>query len=130
MTSVSLAPNKLGYKQSKLSLEQLKIFDTSIVGDTEIIRLLEKDVSKIVSKITILEEFVNSNKVITHKNILSSIKIFNFCFVDKIKDPYTNKDYKKNNPIEQAYNDKNKNLLLTQSPIIQRTYIVYQNFYI
>ena len=47
-------------------------------------------------------------------------RIFNSRFVDKIKHLGTDKAFKKSRLVVQAYNDQGKDLVLTQSPTIQR----------
>ena len=59
-------------------------------------------------------------KVVTTEDIPSNSRIFNSRFVDEIKNPGTDKAYEKSRLVVQAYNDKDKNLVLTQSPTIQR----------
>ena len=70
----------------------------------EIVRLLEKGVFKVV----------------TTENIPSNARIFNSRFVDEMKNPGTDKAYGKSRLVVQAYNDKDKNLVLTQLSRIQR----------
>ena len=69
----------------------------------EVTRLLEKEVFK----------------VITFKDVPSNTRIFNSHFVDKIKNLGTDKAYEKSRLVVQAYNDQEKDLVLTQSPTIQ-----------
>lgn len=57
--------------------------------------------------------------VVILKKILSNWQVFNLGFVDKIKDPYTDKAYKKRCSIIQAYKDNDKSFMLTQLPKIQ-----------
>ncbi len=52
-------------------------------------------------------------KVVTTEDIPSNVQIFNFRFVDEIKNPGTDKTYEKSRPVLYSYNDKDKNLLLT-----------------
>jgi hypothetical protein len=47
-------------------------------------------------------------------------RIFNSQFVDEIKNPGTDKAFEKLRLVVQAYNDQGKDLVLTQSPTIQR----------
>ena len=70
----------------------------------EIAGLLEKDIFKVV----------------TSADISSNTRIFNSRFVDEIKYAGTDKAYKKSRLVVQAYNDQEKDLVLTQSPTIQR----------
>jgi hypothetical protein len=48
------------------------------------------------------------------------MKIFNSRFINKIKDAGTDKTFKKSRLVMQAYNNLEKSIILTQSPIIQR----------
>jgi len=54
------------------------------------------------------------------KDVPQSVRIFNSRFVDEIKHLGTNKAFEKSRLVVQAYNDQGKNLILTQSPTIQR----------
>ena len=47
-------------------------------------------------------------------------RIFNARFVDEVKNGGTDKAFEKSRLVVQAYNDQNKQLVLTQSPTIQR----------
>ncbi len=71
---------------------------------TEIAGLLEKEVFKVV----------------TTEDIPSHARIFNSRFSDEIMNPGTDKAYEKSRLVVQAYNDKDKNLVLTHSPTIQQ----------
>lgn len=62
----------------------------------------------------------NVFKVVTTADIPSNAQIFNSRFEDKIKNPGTDKAYEKSRLTVQAYNDKDKDLILTQSLTIQR----------
>lgn len=62
----------------------------------------------------------NVFKVVTFRDVLSNIWIFNSRFLNKIKTLGINKASKKSFLVVQTYNDKNKDLILTQSPLIQR----------
>ncbi len=59
-------------------------------------------------------------ELIIIENVLRNIEIFNFRFVDEIKHSSTSDAYEKSRLVMQAYNDQDKTLILTQSPIIQR----------
>ena len=59
-------------------------------------------------------------KVVTSADIPSNTRIFNSRFVDEIKHAGTDKAYEKSRLVVQAYNDQEKDLVLTQSPTIQR----------
>ncbi len=52
--------------------------------------------------------------------MLSDIRIFSFRFVNEIKHSRTDKAFEKFRLVIQAFKDQNKNLVLTQSSIIQR----------
>jgi hypothetical protein len=69
----------------------------------EINRLLEKDVFEPTDL----------------KDIPPNTQIFNLQFIDKIKDPRTEKAFKKSQLVIQAYNNANKTTILTKSPTIQ-----------
>lgn len=66
--------------------------------------LLAKDISKIVT----LDKFVISNKVVTPKEIPNNAQVFNPCYMDEIKDPYTKKVYEKTCPVIQTFHNNNK----------------------
>lgn len=70
----------------------------------KIARLLEKDVFRVVTTI----------------NIPINAQIFNSHFINKVKNTGTDKAYKKSWLIILAYNDQEKELVLTQSPAIQQ----------
>src|SRR5271154_6254120 len=53
-------------------------------------------------------------------DVPQGVRLFNSRFVDEIKNPGTNKAFEKSRLVVQAYNDQGKNLILTQSPTIQR----------
>ena len=52
--------------------------------------------------------------------IPKGIRIFGSRFVNEIKNPGTDQAYEKSRLVVQAYNDKGKELILTESPTIQR----------
>ena len=58
--------------------------------------------------------------VVTDSDVPQGVRIFNSRFVDEIKHPSTDKAFKKSRLVVQAYNDQGKDLVLTQSPTIQR----------
>jgi hypothetical protein len=58
--------------------------------------------------------------VVTDSDVLQGVRIFNLRFINEIKHPSTNKAFKKSRLVIQAYNNQGKDLVLTQSPIIQR----------
>jgi hypothetical protein len=66
--------------------------------------LIEKNVFRSVSKI----------------DVSSDVRIFNSRFVDEIKHLDIDKAFEKSRLVVQRFNDQNKNLILTQSSIIQR----------
>ena len=81
-------------KQNKNSNSQL-----SASGQKKIQRLSEKNVFKVV----------------TPEKVPSSSQIFDFYFVDKLKDLCIDKAYEKSRPVMYAYNDEEKNLVLMHS---------------
>ena len=58
--------------------------------------------------------------VVTDSDVPQGVRIFNSRFVDEIKHSGTDKAFEKSRLVVQAYNDQGKDLVLTQSPIIQR----------
>ena len=107
--SVPLVPSppaEYSYGKPEMHSKQNKNADSqpSISEQKEIQKLPEKDVFKVV----------------TTEKIPSSSQVFNFCFVDEIKDPCINKTYKKSRPVMHTYNDDEKNLMLIHSPKIPR----------
>ena len=59
-------------------------------------------------------------KVITSKDVPSNTQIFNSHFMDEVKNTSTDKAYEKSWLVVKAYNNQEKDLVLTQSPTIQR----------
>jgi hypothetical protein len=70
----------------------------------EIADLLEKEI------------FLSVNRA----EVSPDVRIFSFRFVNEIKHPSIEKAFEKSRLVIQAFNDQNKTLVLTQSPIIQR----------
>jgi Reverse transcriptase (RNA-dependent DNA polymerase) len=70
----------------------------------EITGLLEKGVFSVVPLI----------------DVPKGVRLFNSRFVDEVKNPETEEAYEKSRLVVQAYNDIEKELVLTQSPTIQR----------
>lgn len=60
----------------------------------------------------------NVFKNITRADIPSNIQIFNYCFVNKVKHIGIDKAYEKSWLVIQAYNHKQKDLVLIQLPNI------------
>ena len=61
----------------------------------------------------------SSFKVVTIVDISTNTWIFNSRFVNEVKNASTDKAYAKIWLVVQVYNDQEKDLVLTQSPIIQ-----------
>jgi len=59
-------------------------------------------------------------RVVNLEDVPQGVRIFNSRFVDEIKHPGTDKAFEKSRLVVQAYNDQGKDLVLTQSPTIQR----------
>jgi hypothetical protein len=59
-------------------------------------------------------------KVIHLLDVPQGVRLFNSRFVDTIKNEGTEKAFEKSRLVVQAYNDAEKDLILTQSPTIQR----------
>jgi hypothetical protein len=70
----------------------------------ELTGLLEKGVFEIVKLI----------------DVPKGTRLFNSRFVDEIKNPGTDSAFEKSRLVVQAYNDNEKELVITQSPTIQR----------
>lgn len=87
---LSLALVDHSYRKPEKLPEGVDKFDKLIDQNTKIIKLLKKNISKVV----IFDEFIIFNKVVTSKKIPSNIQ--------------------KGQPIMQAYNDKDKNFMLMQ----------------
>lgn len=64
--------------------------------------LFEKDLFKVIIPI----------KYVIFEVIPSSTQVFNSCFVDYIKDLYTDKANEKSCPVVHTYNNKKKKLML------------------
>ena len=97
--------------------------------DTPVKQLLSADISVLVQETPftdsrrkeingLLEKGVFT--VVTDSDVPQGVRIFNSRFVDEIKHPGTNKAFEKSRLVVQAYNDQGKDLVLTQSPTIQR----------
>ena len=59
-------------------------------------------------------------ELIDPQEVPAGVRIFNSRFVDEIKNRGTDKAFEKSRLVVQAYNDHEKNVVLTQSPTIQR----------
>jgi hypothetical protein len=59
-------------------------------------------------------------EVVNIKDVPDGIRIFNSRFVDEVKNPGTDKAFEKSRLVVQAYRDTEKDMVLTQSPTIQR----------
>src|SRR6266567_1453686 len=59
-------------------------------------------------------------ELVNPKDVPQGNRVFNSRFVDEIKNPGTDKAFEKSRLVVQAYNDPEKDLVLTQSPTIQR----------
>ena len=77
-------------------------FDTS--RQKEVDGLMERNVFQIINK----------------RDIPPNTRVFNLRFVDEVKNAGTEKAFEKSRLVVQAYNDANKDLVLTESPTIQR----------
>jgi hypothetical protein len=59
-------------------------------------------------------------QVVDARDVPAGVRIFNSRFVDEIKDLGTDKAFEKSRLVVQAYKDAGKDMVLTQSPTIQR----------
>ena len=57
-------------------------------------------------------------KLVNPEDVPADARVFNSRFVDEIKNAGTDKAFEKTRLVVQAYNDLNKDRVLTQSPII------------
>jgi hypothetical protein len=69
-----------------------------------------------------INELIEKNvfQSINKSDVSTNVRIFNFRFVDEIKHFDIDKAFEKSRLVMQTFNDQNKNLVLTQSSIIQR----------
>jgi hypothetical protein len=69
-----------------------------------------------------INDFIEKSvfRSVSKNNVSSDIRIFNFRFVNEIKHLDIDKIFEKSRLVMQPFNDQNKNLILTQSSIIQR----------
>jgi hypothetical protein len=101
-TSISIFALAVVFKLDSIvhiALSQFAAFRQKEIND-----LVEKDVFRSISK----------------KDVSSNVRIFNFRFVDEIKHFDIDKTFEKSRLVMQTFNDQNRNLVLTQSFIIQR----------
>ena len=59
-------------------------------------------------------------EIVDRSKVPEGVRIFNSRFVDQVKNEGTDKAFEKSRIVVQAYNDEGKDLVLTQSPTIQR----------
>ena len=88
------------------------LFSVENIETSQFIAFRQKKISKLLEK----EIF----KIVNSENVFVDTHIFNSRFVDEIKNVDIDKLFEKSRLIIQAYNDMNKELVLTQSSIIQR----------
>lgn len=79
---------------------------------TSFVQLHQKEFNDLLHK-SVLE-------VISISDLSKDIKIFNCCFVDKIKNIETANAFEKSRLVIQVYNNHDKMLILIQSPTIQQ----------
>ena len=58
-------------------------------------------------------------KLVNPKDLPADAHVFNLRFIDEVKNAGTNKAFEKSRLVVQAYNNLNKDLVLTQSYTIQ-----------
>ena len=63
---------------------------------------------------------INTNifKLVHFSDISESMRIFNFRFINEMKNAETDKAFKKSKLVIQTYNDLEKSIVLMQSPTI------------
>jgi hypothetical protein len=87
-----------------VSMIHIALFQFAAFRQKKINDLIEKNVFRSISK----------------NDVSFDVRIFNFRFVNEIKHFDINKAFEKSRLVMQTFNDQNKNLMLTQSSIIQR----------
>lgn len=85
----------------------VKVFEYPVSWQEKIARPLVKDILKIITP----KEFVTANKILATKKILMN-QLLNPSNINEIQNADTDKANNKNHPVNQAYNDKDKNFLL------------------
>jgi hypothetical protein len=101
------------YRDDIAHLQQIARLFLQIASDNqfdesrhrEVTRLLERDI------------FIAVNQ----EDIPPEAHIYSFRFINKVKNKGTDKAFKKSRLVVQAYNDKDKEFVLTQSPTIQHS---------
>jgi hypothetical protein len=88
----------------KIETNHTSFFQFAAFRQKKTIELIQKDVFQSVNRI----------------DVFSSTRIFNSRFVNEIKYFNIDKTFEKSRFVIQTFNDQNKNLMLTQSLIIQR----------
>jgi hypothetical protein len=86
------------------SIVHIALFQFATFRQKEINDLIEKNVFRSINK----------------NDVSSDVRIFNFRFVNEIKHFHIDKAFEKSRIVVQTFKDQNKNLILTQSFIIQR----------
>jgi hypothetical protein len=86
------------------SIIHIAFFQFAAFRQKKINELIEKDVFQSINK----------------NDVSFDVRIFNFRFVNEIKHFDIDKAFEKSRLVIQTFNDKNKNLVLTQSSTIQR----------
>ena len=94
------------------------VIDTPEDNDDDISKLPQFTSSRQKEVAGLLEKGVF--KLVNSEDVPDDARVFNSRFVDEIKNPGTDKAFEKSRLVVQAYNDLNKDLVLTQSPTIQR----------
>jgi hypothetical protein len=98
------------------SISQLIIdfkFDSIVyIALSQFVVFRQKEINELIEK----DVFQSINK----NDVSTNVRIFNFRFINEIKHLDINKTFEKSRLVMQTFNDQNKNLLLTQSFIIQR----------
>lgn len=119
------APIKRGRGRPRRHSEQVNLimsFDICFVidnpEDADVLKLSQFTSSRQKEISGLLEKGVF--KTVNPEDIPADARVFNSRFVDEIKNPGTDKAFEKSRLVVQAYNDLNKDLVLAQSPTIQR----------
>lgn len=104
-------------EQVRILANKLEIF-TNKYADTQLSTFRQNEIEKLLEKNDF--KVVTPDKLVMLEKVLSNIQVFNSYFVNKIKNLYTDKVYKKSCPVIYTYNNGKKNLVLIYLPKISR----------
>jgi hypothetical protein len=91
---------------------QINVSDSNDHSNDRFRAFRQKEISRLMKKKVF--------RLVDLREISANARVFNFRFVDEIKNVETEKVFEKSRLVIQVYNDLNKDLILTQSSTIQR----------